>query len=44
MARAEWRTMGGIKLITREKGAEESEAILSQKTLEEQGGTEAQGA
>jgi hypothetical protein len=44
MARAEWRRMGGIKLLMREKGAEQSEAILSQKALEEQGGTEAQGA
>jgi hypothetical protein len=36
--------MGGIKLIVREKDAEEAEAILSQKPVEEQGGTGAQGA
>ncbi len=47
VVRMDWlwpNAMGGIKLIVREKDAEEAEAILSQKPVEEQGGTGAQGA
>jgi hypothetical protein len=47
VVRMDWlwsNAMGGIKLIVREKDAEEAEAILSQKPVEEQGGTEVQGA
>ncbi len=47
VVRLDWlwsNAMGGIKLIVREKDAEEAEAILSQKPVEEQAGTDAQGA
>jgi hypothetical protein len=45
--RIDWlwsNAMGGIKLILREKDAQEAVVIFSPKPVEEQGSTEAQGA